>query len=218
MNTFISVIKYLWDSTIYGARLTAFQDKWRKNNRDNLTRAGGFFPANKVSVGHHTYGTLNIVSYDNTDEKLEIGFFCSISENVKFIMSGEHDYHRMSTYPFANKIINEESESVCRGPIRVCDDVWIGYGCIILSGVTIGQGAVIGAGSVVTKDISPYAVYAGNRVIKYRFDDVLIEQFLLLDFKQFSDSQIKEYYDDLKSTITEQNYIQILQRWPKKLD
>ena len=65
-------------------------------------------------------------------------------------------------------------EATSKGDIIVQDDVWIGYGATILSGLTIGQGAVIAAGSVVTKDVTPYSVVAGvpARVIKYHFGEV----------------------------------------------
>lgn len=84
-------------------------------------------------------------------------------------MSGEHNYSCFSTYPFHRYVIDGSFESISKGPIILEDDVWIGENCIILSGVKIGQGAVIAAGAIVTNDIPPYAIAGGvpAKVIKY---------------------------------------------------
>ena len=68
--------------------------------------------------------------------------------------------------------------------IIVEDDVWIGYGALILSGVTIGQGSIIGARSIVTKDVPPYSIYAGNKVIRKRFPDEIIQKLSTIDFEK----------------------------------
>lgn len=69
---------------------------------------------------------------------------------------------------------------ISNGPIKIANDVWIGAHTVILSGVQIGNGAIIGAGSIVTSDVPDYAIVAGNpaKVIKYRFDSQLIEKLL----------------------------------------
>ena len=72
---------------------------------------------------------------------------------------------------------------------------------MILSGVTIGQGAIIGAGSVVAKDIPPYAVYAAGRIIKYRFDDSTIQKLMMFDYNSLSDEDIRNNIDLLYSEI-----------------
>ena len=120
-------------------------------------------------------------SVKENKQALHIGKFCSIADDVKILLGGEHNYHLGSTYPFDNLLIRfkELGPSVkTKGDIHIGSDVWIGYGSIILSGVTIGDGAVIGAGSVVAKDIPPYAVAAGNpaRVIKSRFSPKVVQE------------------------------------------
>lgn len=79
----------------------------------------------------------------------------------------------VSTYPFKRKLFHGGEEAVSKGDIIVGDDVWVGYGATILSGVHIGQGAVIAAGAVVNKDVPPYAIVGGipAKVIKYRFSE-----------------------------------------------
>lgn len=191
--------------------LKEFQRKWRKQNGHNYTKAGRLFPIEKVTVGNYTYGTLNIVSYENSDEQLTIGNFCSIAGETKFILSGEHDYHRFSTFPFSRTILNKEPESISKGPIVLEDDVWIGYGCIILSGVRIGRGAVIGAGSVVTKDVPPYAIFVGNRVVKYRFSDDIIERLMSYPFPAMSKQDVEVYLPLLETKLSNDNLDSIIE-------
>ena len=134
---------------------------------------------------------INAHIYNNPNEKLQIGSFCSIAEGVHFVFS-EHDYHRLCTYPFKHFILKEKEDNPTKGPIIVEDDVWIGQNCVILSGVTIHQGAVIGAGSVVAHDVPPYAIYARDKVIKYRFEQNVIEQLLKIDYSKLTDEMIKD--------------------------
>jgi virginiamycin A acetyltransferase len=89
-----------------------------------------------------------------------------------------HNYKKITTYFILQKLFQEkQQEVVSSGPINIGNDVWIGAGCKILSGVTIGNGAIIGANAIVTNDIPPYAIAAGNpaRVIKFRFSNEIIQ-------------------------------------------
>lgn len=117
-------------------------------------------------------------------DKLTIGRFCSIACGAKFIFnSANHSMSSLSTYPFP--IFFEEWELECKdipvawdnkGDIIIGNDVWIGYEAVILAGVTIGDGAIVGAGSVVTKDIPPYTIVGGvpARPIRKRFSEETI--------------------------------------------
>lgn len=84
-----------------------------------------------------------------------------------------------------------------KGDIVIHDDVWIGYGAIITSGLEIGQGAVIAAGSVVTKNIPPYAIVGGNpaHIIRYRFDEELRLKLCTLDLSKIDVETIKSGYE-----------------------
>ena len=124
-----------------------------------------------VEVGKASYGDLNIISFAN-NAKLIIGTFVSIAQEVSFILDAEHYTNHLSTYPFKVKYLGiEKQEAFSKGNIVVEDDVWIGYGAIIMSGVTIANGCIIAAGSIVTKDTEPYSIYAGNpaKKVKDRF-------------------------------------------------
>ncbi len=110
---------------------------------------------------------------------ITIGKFCSLARYVS-IQESNHKTARLSTYHFSSNIFNHrvDSDLASKGSIVICNDVWIGAHVNVLSGVTIGNGAVIGAGSVVTTNVPPYAIVGGNpaRVLKYRFSPEIIEQ------------------------------------------
>lgn len=168
-------------------KLNKFRKKWRNNNKDNETIPMNIFDSNLVTVGKYSYGELNVISF-NKNSKLKIGKFCSIAQNVKFILDAEHRMDTISTFPFKVKILKEEKyEATSKGDIIISDDVWIGYGAMILSGVNIGQGAVVATGAVVTKNVPPYAIVGGipARILKYRFSQDIIKILLNIDYDKF---------------------------------
>lgn len=138
-----------------------------------------------VSVGLQSYSNLRPSSFLHCTEQspVEIGAFCSIAPEVLFVCHANHPTETASTFGVQNRIAKTKSlyEYLrTKGPIVVGNDVWIGTRAIILSGVTIGHGAIIAAGSVVTKDVPPYAIVGGNpaKVIRYRFSDETIAAML----------------------------------------
>ena len=184
----------------------AFQKEWRKQNSHNSTTAGCKFDINKVSVGDGTYGTLNIHCWDNPLEQIRIGSFCSIAEDVHFILGGAHPLDRITTFPYEQHVMgwSAEDPTGTKGPIIVEDDVWICYGATILSGVTIGKGSVIGANSTIAKDIPPYSVVIDGKVARKRFSEEIIEKLFPLDLHHIAripdESTVREI---LHSVITE---------------
>ncbi len=130
-------------------------------------------------IGDWTYGKP-LISRWNDQTKLVIGKFCSIADGVKILLGGEHRTDWVTTYPFT--VLAEAGKRftghpATKGDVSIGNDVWIGAHAIILSGITIQDGAVIGAGSVVCKDVAPYAIVAGNpaRQIRLRFDETTIK-------------------------------------------
>lgn len=131
----------------------------------------------KVNIGRYSsvYGPGTAIH--SKIHEITIGSFCSIAKNVQ-IFEYNHFINKPSTY-YVNQnllgtsVINDVTSS---GPIDIGNDVWIGTNSIILSGVKIGDGAIIAAGSVVTKDVPDFAIVAGNpsRIIKYRFEKTTI--------------------------------------------
>jgi acetyltransferase-like isoleucine patch superfamily enzyme len=193
-------------------KLALFNKKWRKKNKNNYTVAKSIFPIEDVKVGKYTYGDLNITAF-NSDGKLVIGCFCSIASNVQFLLCGEHNYKTFSTYPFKSQFLNQK-EAFSKGDIIISDDVWIGQSCLIMSGVKIGQGAVIASGSIVSKDVPPYAIYGGNKIIKYRFSDDIIKVLLQVDFANLNSDLIKDnisyLYKELNSEMLNHKLIDSL--------
>lgn len=160
---------------------------WNNNNQHNNCKLGNIVPLNqdsfdKIRIGSNSYGDINARFFSSQNERLIIGDRCSIASGVQFLLGGEHKYTCVTTYPYKALDLNMGDEAVSKGAIEIKDDVWIGYNSLILSGVTLGQGAVIAAGSVVVKDVPPYAIVGGNpaKIIKYRFDSEVIEKLLTL--------------------------------------
>ena len=124
--------------------------------------------------------------YPINGDRLIIGKFCSIACGVKFLFtSGNHTLRSLSTYTFP--VFFEQwgldARNICsawdnKGDIVIGNDVWIGYGAVIMSGVTVGDGAIIGTRAVVTKDVPPYTIVGGipAKPIRRRFDDAVIER------------------------------------------
>lgn len=184
--------------------------EYRKRNSHNHTQLAHMTIIDNITVGNGTYGTLDVLFYRGENATLKIGHYCSIANNVTFLLGGEHNYKRISTYPFKAKFLNE-GEAFHKGNIEIGDDVWIGYGATILSGVTIGQGAVIGAKSIVSKDVPPYAIYTGNKVVKYRFSEEIIEKLLTIDFSNIKKETILEQIQTLYEEVTQENVDKILE-------
>lgn len=174
--------------------------KWKKANKHNLTVPGNYYPIQLVQVGNYTYGKIKVIAFSK-DYHLKIGHYCSIANDVVFILSGDHDIGHISTYPFKSKMLHSGNEAIGKGDIIIGDDVWIGQGVKILSGVTIGQGAVIAAGSVVTKNVIPYSVVGGipAKEIKKRFTDELIERLMTIDYSKLTKEIVEQNIDKLYS-------------------
>ncbi len=126
--------------------------------------------------------------FDFIGDKLIIGKFCMIASDVKFIMNGaNHLTNALTSYPFAifgngwEKAMEGKSYPR-KGDINIGNDVWIGYNATIMSGVTIGDGAIIATNSTVARDVEPYSIVGGNpaKEIKKRFPEEKIAKLLKL--------------------------------------
>ena len=172
---------------------------WKRKNRHNSTRIKEYTDISCISVGNYSYGPLNVLNTTG-QYKLRIGHFCSIADDVTFVVASDHPTNLVSTFPFRVMCTGSQAyEAISKGDIIVENDVWIGYRATILSGVNIGQGAIIAAGSVVTKDVPPYAIVGGvpAKVIKYRFPPEMIGELLKVDYSQLSEEMVREHIDEL---------------------
>ena len=149
--------------------------------------------------GHSFDECARYLSPDREElDQLIIGSFCSIGTGVSFIMAGNqgHWVEWVSTFPFhyaAEEYMREAPTGYLpAGDTEVGDDVWIGAEAMLMPGVKIGNGAIIGARSVVTKSVDPYTIVAGNsaKPIRKRFSEAQIDQLLEICWWDWPDEQL----------------------------
>lgn len=148
--------------------------KARKSRRSPLR--------NRFPVGRGTYGEPKVLHWGD-EPSLRIGSFCSLAREVTILLDGNHRTDWITTFPFPKY---RESARGIEGVIRtnsgvvIGNDVWIGYGATILPGVTIGDGAVVAARAVVTRDVPPYAIVGGvpARLLRHRFPEETVRLLL----------------------------------------
>ncbi|MCL2106319.1 MAG: CatB-related O-acetyltransferase [Oscillospiraceae bacterium] len=158
-----------------------------------------------ISIGDFTYGLpeISLLPSDDTP-RVTIGKFCSIAPGVVFLGNCEHHTDWHSTFPF-NVFLTEHAgisgHPFGKGDIVVGNDVWIARDARILSGVTIGDGAVIAAGALVTKDVPPYTIAGGvpAKPIKARFSHAITEKLLEMAWWSWPDERIFEAVPLLQS-------------------
>lgn len=154
----------------------------------------------------HTYSVGPITVHFTEQANLIIGKYCSIAACLTILLGGNHRVDWISTYPFGH-VSGFDWGAVpvdhlsTKGDIVIGNDVWIGYDVTIMSGVHIGDGAVIAAKSVVTKDIEAYSIAAGNPAIhkKYRFPLHVRKALLKMQWWNWSDIKVKQAIPLLQS-------------------
>nr|WP_136481117.1 CatB-related O-acetyltransferase [Algibacter onchidii] len=172
-----------------------------------------------VFLKNDRYTKIGKKTYDNgalvwrwTDAKLKIGKYCSIANNVRFIVDeGYHTAPNVTNFPLFNNLFKEEllrkdsskyksilNQVKQKEGITIGNDVWIGMGALIMPGVIIGNGATIGANSVVTKDVPDYAVVAGSpaKLIKLKYSEENIYKLNRICWWHWEDRLVKERIED----------------------
>ncbi|MGB3388836.1 MAG: CatB-related O-acetyltransferase [Pseudaminobacter sp.] len=175
--------------------------------------------AENIEIGEFTYyddpaGPEHFVErcvlyhYPFIGDRLVIGRFCAMAQGVKFIMNGaNHAMSGFSTFPF--NIFGSGWEQgfdpatwaqELRGDTIVGNDVWIGMEALVMPGVTIGDGAIIAARSVVTRDVPPYAIVAGNpaKIVKVRFDAETVERLLAVAWWNWPADKVTRNLDAIR--------------------
>jgi|TARA_B110000238_G_C16086170_1_gene421689 chloramphenicol O-acetyltransferase type B len=165
---------------------------------------------NYAQIGDWTYGNPSVMRW-GTDHKFIVGKYSSIGPDVSILLGGNHRHDWITTsqlpaetfqaYEKFPKAKNIKNFIYSKGDIVIGNDVWIGAKSIILSGSTIGDGAVIAAGSVVSGEVRPYSIVAGNpaREVKKRFDENIIKKLLIIKWWNFSDEKVNEFSELLCS-------------------
>lgn len=155
----------------------------------------------RVSIGRFSslWGPEILIS--GTRNGITIGAFCSIARHCAMYETF-HNPQRTTTY-FVEKNLLQippwPDAEMSKGPIRIGNDVWIGASAQVMSGVTIGDGAIVGAGAIVTHDVPAYAIVGGNpaRVIRYRFDDEAIARLISLKWWEWPEERLRTEGDFL---------------------
>jgi acetyltransferase-like isoleucine patch superfamily enzyme len=151
------------------------------------------------TIGEFTYGKPNILGAG--EAKLHIGKFCSIAGGVKIFLGREHRADWVTTYPFSvlvkegwTKARGIKGHPHTKGDVKIGHDVWLATNSTVLSGVSIGTGAVVAAHALVTKDVPPYSIVAGvpARVTRYRFEPEIVEKLLATKWWDRSAEDINE--------------------------
>ncbi|HEY6781188.1 MAG TPA: CatB-related O-acetyltransferase [Thermoleophilaceae bacterium] len=159
----------------------------------------------RLEMGRHSYGEPRIQTFPGDEARVTVGSFSSIAIDVVLMDGGNHRTDWVTSFPLRDRLglpgALEDGETYAKGDMAIGHDVWIGRGARVLSGVTIGHGAVIGGYSVVTKDVPAYTIVAGNpaRPIRQRFSDEQIEALLTIAWWEWPLETIVERVDELSS-------------------
>lgn len=159
-----------------------------------------------VTIGKNTSIFGPNTDIYNLHNEVQIGNFCSIARHVS-MQEYNHIHDRITSYFIFRNVFKEKSivkDTSSKGKIEIGNDVWIGTHSVILSGVTIGDGAVIASNSVVSENIPPYAIAAGSpaKTIKYRFSEDIIQELLKLKWWLWDHDRIKRNRNLFEGTLT----------------
>lgn len=157
----------------------------------------------RVEIGAHSYGIPEVRVYDNDPTRLRIGRYCSIAAEVNILLGGNHPTDRLTTFPIREKLglpgAGTDGFPCSKGDVVIGNDVWIGFGATIVSGVHIGDGAIVAAGSVVVRSVEPYSIVAGSpaALVRKRFGDATITRLQALRWWDWDDDRVAGNVADL---------------------
>lgn len=149
----------------------------------------------EYTMGAGSYGIPLVRSWER-GACLTIGKFCAIGRNVQIYLDyGVHDPRAVSSYPFSSRYDLGAAQVVPRGDVTIGHDVWLGNDVVIMAGVTIGSGVIIGASAVVTRDVPPYAIVAGNpaTVVRQRGSETQIAALLDIAWWDWPEDKIERF-------------------------
>jgi len=176
-----------------------------------------------VEIGRHTYGfSEHTFPVFTEGARIVVGAFCAIGPEARIHGGGAHVVTRAAAFPL-NAILFDRGkrnapDDIDKGPTVIGNDVWIGEGAMVLAGLTVGDGAVVGARAVVTKSVPPYAIVAGNpaRILRYRFDEDIRERLLALRWWDWDDDEIRKqkrwFMGDVESFLDEMERVRGIAR------
>jgi acetyltransferase-like isoleucine patch superfamily enzyme len=181
-----------------------------------------------ISLGKYSYAVNPNIVWNVDESNVICGNFSSIGANVTIFLGNGigHDANFVTTYPFGEIHKNvftdvKNNSKNTNGSVKIGNDVWIGQGSTIMSGVTIGDGAIIAANSHVVKSVEPYSIVGGNpaKHIKYRFSPEQIKNLLEIKWWDWSENRINKYMNlmlsndidkFIKTSLSDENYYFLL--------
>lgn len=193
-----------------GVNIEYYLFKVLKKLRFKAVKNSSVHKSSKIESGsevvNSTFAKYSFCGYNCEIINTDIGSFCSIANHV-IIGGGMHPYSWVSTSPTfyigRDSVKKKFSEHIRETPLRtsIGNDVWIGERAIIKQGVKIGDGAVVGMGSVVTKDVMPYEIVGGcpAKVLKMRFKDSVVNALMELKWWELNDKEIQELAKFIKT-------------------
>lgn len=151
-----------------------------------------------ISIGRNTTVNGPGTEFYAIQHPITVGSFCSIARGTA-VQEHNHNLKSITTYFIKYRVFKEEygTDVISKGPITIGNDVWIGTQCVILTGVTIGNGAVVAANSVVSMDVPPYAIVGGSpaKILGYRFSEEIIEHLQKLSWWNWPTEKILANYE-----------------------
>jgi acetyltransferase-like isoleucine patch superfamily enzyme len=177
----------------------------RRSRWSRFRQAHAGFSSDRVEMGRHTYGSPLIATFPGDTARVRIGSFTSIALDVVLMDGGNHRLDWVTTFPLRARLglrgAYADGHPSSKGDIEIGNDVWIGMGACVMSGVKIGNGAVVAGRSVVAKDVRPYAIVAGNpaREIRRRFSDEQIDALERIAWWDWPQEKILECVCELSS-------------------
>lgn len=174
------------------------RERKRLRAMDKLERAAEKirlrYPRSTVGVG--SYGIPQVTEFGD-ESVLRIGNYTSIAAGVQVLLGGEHRTDWLTTYPFPAMIEGLEDikdYAPSKGDVVIGSDCWICTNAVILSGVTVGHGAIVAAGAMVSRDVPPYAVVGGNpcKFIRWRFDEPVRQALLEAAWWDWPVAEVKQ--------------------------
>lgn len=199
ISYFLGLLKYIFYPKV---SIRAVIDRTSKlSKKAKINRGARVIDSN---IGEYSYVDMN-----SWVCIADVGKFCSIANRVN-IGLGNHTINYLSTSPIFTEKYNGTGFSWINKTIAppfkrtiIGNDVWIGFGAMVIGGVKIGDGAIIGAGSIVTKDIPPFAIAVGSpaKVIKYRFSEETIEKILQNPWWNKSEKDLKQNIIEFQKVI-----------------
>jgi chloramphenicol O-acetyltransferase type B len=148
----------------------------------------------QYQIGPGTYGFPRVFEYPN-DAELKIGAYCSIAADVSIFLGGQHHPEWVTTFPFGalwTEHYNAD-QPWSHGDVVIGSDVWIGREAMLMSGVTIGDGAVVAARALVTKDVPPYTIVGGSpaKPLRTRFPPEVVDKLLAIRWWDWPEERIR---------------------------